>query len=289
MPDELRDAYVDLLRRAVLGLTVGPVTLYEPVPTGSGRLRSLAARALGQRGGAALAKPVHYDLAADTQGTASVWNLPPWPMTMVGAARLANVERCVREVLGAGVPGDLIETGVWRGGTTIFMRGLLRAYGVADRHVYVADSFAGVPPPDADAYPEDDGMELHLWPGLSVSLEEVKANFDRFGLLDDQVTFVPGWFRDTLPPLRDRTWSVIRLDGDLYESTVQALENLYPGLSPKGWVIVDDYEITACRRAVDDYRQRHSISDPIVRVDWTGICWQKGSPSSSSAGSSQNT
>ena len=279
MQDELRDAYVDLLRRAVLGLTVGPVTLYEPVPTGSGRLRTLAMRALRRRGGAAVAKPVRYDLAADAEGTASVWNLPPWPMTMVGAVRLANVERCVRGVVESGVPGDLIETGVWRGGTTIFMRGVLRAYGVADRHVYVADSFAGVPPPDADAYPADEGMELHLWPGLSVSLEEVRANFDRFGLLDEQVTFVPGWFRETLPGLRDHVWSVIRLDGDLYESTTQALENLYPGLSPGGWVIVDDYEITACRRAVDEYRMRHSISDPIVPVDWTGICWQKGRPS----------
>jgi predicted O-methyltransferase YrrM len=121
-------------------------------------------------------------------------------------------------------------------------------------------------------------MELHLWPGLAVSLEDVKANFGRFGLLDEQVVFVPGWFRDTLPSLGDHTWSVIRLDGDLYESTTQSLENLYPGLSPGGWLIVDDYEIAACRRAVDDYRERHAISDPITTVDWTGICWQKSRP-----------
>lgn len=272
----LRDAYIDLLRRAVLGLTVGPITLYEPVKADSSRLRTIAARALRRRDGAVVAKPVRYDLSANVEGTASVFQLPPWPMTMVGAARMANVERCVRDVLDQGVPGDLIETGVWRGGTTIFMRGLLRAHGEKDRNVYVADSFAGVPPPDTRSYPADEGMDLHLWPGLAVSVEEVKANFDRFGLLDDQVIFVPGWFRDTLPTLRNHKWSLIRLDGDLYESTTDSLENLYPSLSEGGWVIVDDYEIPACRQAVTDYRERSGITDPIVAVDWTGICWQKG-------------
>jgi O-methyltransferase len=94
-------------------------------------------------------------------------------------------------------------------------------------------------------------------------------------LLDDQVTFVKGWFRDTLPTLRDHTWSVLRLDGDLYESTMDALVNLYPGLAPRGWIIVDDYEIPACAQAVDDYRQKEGVSEPILRIDWTGICWQK--------------
>jgi hypothetical protein len=205
----------------------------------------------------------------------SVWDLPPWPLTMIGPGRLNNVEACVRDAIESGVPGDVIEAGVWRGGTTILMRGVLRAYGVADRAVYVADSFEGLPPPDADRYPADDGLDLHLWPGLAVGVDEVRANFTRFDLLDDQVVFVKGWFRDSLPRLRDHRWAVIRLDGDRYESTTDALDNLYPGLSPGGWLIVDDYEIPACRRAVDDYRDRNAISEPIQEIDWTGICWQK--------------
>jgi hypothetical protein len=156
------------------------------------------------------------------------------------------------------------------------MRGVLRAHGVTDRTVYVADSFAGVPEPNAEKYPADRGISLHTWPGLAVGLDDVRANFERYGLLDDQVAFVPGWFRDTLPALRGHPWAVIRLDGDLYESTIDSLEHLYPSLSPGGWLIVDDYhDIDACRQAVTDYRARNGITEPITRVDWTGICWQK--------------
>ena len=181
----------------------------------------------------------------------------------------------MRSVLDAKIPGDFIETGVWKGGTTIFMRGLLRAYGITDRRVYVADSFEGVPPPDETRYPDDRGLNFHLWPGLAVDLESVKGNFARLGLLDDQVEFVKGWFRDTLPALRGHQWAVVRLDGDLYESTTDALENLYDGLSSGGWLIVDDYEIEACRRAVSDFRSARGITEPIVEVDANGVCWQK--------------
>jgi hypothetical protein len=183
----------------------------------------------------------------------------------------------MRSVLDGGVPGDFIETGVWKGGTTIFMRGLLRAYAVTDRKVYVADSFEGLPEPDVSQYPADRGLNLHLWPNLAISVEEVKANFARFGLLDGQVEFVKGWFRDTLPTLRGHPWSVVRLDGDMYESTIDALRNLYDDLAPGGWLIIDDYEIPACRQAVGDFRDERGITEPIVTVDWTGVCWQKQS------------
>lgn len=272
----VRDSYVDLLKRSLLGLTVGPVTLYAPIASGRSSLRNWIIRLLRKRGRSLLAEPVEFDLSTDTDGRTSVWGLPPWAYTMVGVTRLTNVEECIKGALESGVPGDLIETGVWRGGTTIFMRGILRAYGVEDRKVYVADSFSGLPAPDAENYPADRGIELHLWPGLSVGLEEVRANFARYGLLDEQVVFVRGWFRDTLPELRDRTWSVLRLDGDLYESTMDALVNLYPGLSPGGWIIVDDYhDIPASAQAVDDYREKEAIMEPIQRVDWSAICWQK--------------
>ncbi len=275
MMSEIGRAYLELLKRSVLGLTVGPATLYMPKGRGRSRPRNWIIGALQRRGGAVLAEPVLFDLASNTEGTVSVWGLPPWPMTMIGSVRLENVGECIRRVIADGVPGDVIETGVWRGGTCIFMRGALRAHGVTDRTVYVADSFAGVPPPDADAYPADKGLDLYTWPGLAVSLAEVKANFARYGLLDEQVTFVEGWFRDTLPTLRGHTWSVVRLDGDLYESTMDALENLYPDLAAGGWLIVDDYEIPACAEAVHDYRERQAITEPIVAIDWTGICWQK--------------
>jgi hypothetical protein len=273
---DIRDWYVDLLKRSLLGKTVGPTMLYVPIPHGRSALRTWVIRALQRRGRSVLADRVQFDLSENTEGTVSVWGLPPWAKTMVGSIRLDNVGECIRRVINDEVPGDLIETGIWRGGTAMFMRGVLRAYGVTDRKVYVADSFAGVPPPDGERYPADNGIDLHLWPGLVVSLDEVRANFARYGLLDEQVVFVEGWFRDTLPSIRSHTWSVLRLDGDLYESTMDALVNLYPGLSPGGWIIVDDYyDIEACAQAVSDYRELQGITDPLVRVDWTGMCWQK--------------
>src|SRR5438132_2136885 len=85
------------------------------------------------------------------------------------------------------IPGDFIETGVWRGGCCILMRGILAANGVTDRRVYVADSFAGLPPPDAERYAADAGDPHHTFKELSISIEQVRENFARYGLLDDQV------------------------------------------------------------------------------------------------------
>jgi hypothetical protein len=274
-PPASRDLYLSLLKRSLLGSTVAPVTLLEPATVPMSRPRRWLLDRLLRGRDVVLARGVRYDLATNGDGTASVWQLPPWSLTMIGERRLDNVEACLLDVLAHEVAGDLIEAGVWKGGTTIFMRGVLRAHGVEDRAVYVADSFEGLPTPDADRYPADEGLELHLWEPLAVNREEVAANFERYGLLDDRVRFVEGWFKDTLPALHDRTWALIRLDGDYYESTMDALTHLYPNLAPGGWVIVDDHEIPACAQAVADYRERHGIDEPIETVDWTGICWRK--------------
>ena len=202
-----------------------------------------------------------------------------WPAfgeTMVGLRRLENVRRCMEEVLRDGVPGDFIETGVWRGGTTILMRGILACHGVTDRQVWVADSFQGLPSPSPEQYPADRGDRHSTYTFLVVPLEQVKENFSRYGLLDDRVRFLQGWFKDTLPTVRDRRWAVIRLDGDMYESTMDALTNLYDNLSPGGFAIIDDYGcVPACKQAVDDFRAARGITDPIDTIDWTGVYWRK--------------
>ena len=113
-------------------------------------------------------------------------------------------------------------------------------------------------------------------PELAVSLEDVKANFARYDLLDEQVIFVEGFFSETLPLLDVEPFALIRLDGDMYESTYVALENLYPRLSIGGFVIIDDYgAIPQCCQAVEDYRKKNGITDEIKLVDWTGVWWQK--------------
>jgi O-methyltransferase len=204
-----------------------------------------------------------------------------WPLigeTMIGVPRLDNLQTCIERVVQECVPGDLIETGVWRGGASIFMRGVLKALDVTDRQVWVADSFQGLPPPDG-RFPDDDGDQHHLYSDLAVPLETVQGNFRRYGLLDEQVHFLPGWFRDTLPGLGQERWAIIRLDGDMYESTMDALEHLYPQLSPGGYVIVDDGSLASCRAAVDDFRGRYQIEDQIEWIDYTGFFWRRASGS----------
>lgn len=205
-----------------------------------------------------------------------------WPVngsTMVGLERLTNVQQCVEAVLADDVPGDFIEAGVWRGGTTVLMRALLEVHDDVRRRVWVADSFAGLPRPQADQFPADAGDNHHTYDFLVVPVEEVKRTFARYGFLDDRVRFIVGWFRDTLPRLRDETWAIVRVDGDMYESTFQALENLYPNLSPGGYLIADDYgAIPSSAKAVEDFRRAQGITDELHQVDWTGVYWRKGEP-----------
>jgi O-methyltransferase len=206
-------------------------------------------------------------------------------VSMLPLARFENLQYCIVDALAHHVPGDLIETGVWRGGATIFMRGVLKALGIADRNVWVADSFEGLPVPDEERFPVE--AKTHRGPMMNkayghfaVGLEEVRRNFQAFGLLDDQVRFLRGWFKDTLPTAPINQIAVMRLDGDYYESTMDGLVNLYDKLSIGGYAIIDDYgedTWTYCRKAVDEFRSERRISDPIIRVDTKCYYWQRTS------------
>jgi hypothetical protein len=202
-----------------------------------------------------------------------------WPVvahTMIGRSRLSHLRRSVECVLDEGISGDFIEAGVWRGGACILMRGILAARGVTDRVVHLADSFCGVPPPDSVNYPADAASTLHDHPELAVPRSEVEEAFRRYGLLDDQVQFHEGLFKATLPRLREQRFALIRLDGDLYESTWTALRELYPRLNPGGFAVIDDYGcFEACRLAVEDYRSMHGIVAPMQQIDWSGVFWRK--------------
>ncbi len=203
-----------------------------------------------------------------------------WPAnadSMIGMKRMENIEYCVKEAIRNNVPGDLIETGVWRGGATIFMRALLYALNSTDRTVWVADSFEGLPKPDEAKYEADKGDVHHVFfKELAISMETVQYNFKKYGLLDDQVKFLKGWFKDTLPTAPIKQLAVARLDGDMYESTIDALNSLYPKLSVGGFLIVDDWgAVEGCRKAVLDYRQQHGITEEIIDIDGLGVYWKR--------------
>jgi hypothetical protein len=199
----------------------------------------------------------------------------PYAFTLLSWERLNNLQFCAEDVIAKSIPGDFIETGTWRGGATIFMRALLKAYNQTDRVVWVADSFEGFPVPDTSTYPADASL-AYLAKDYAVPLREVKGNFNRFGLLDNQVKFLKGWFKDTLPSAPIEKLAILRLDGDLYESTLEALTTLYPKLSIGGYVIIDDYgHFPACAKAVQDYRKAHNITEKIEVIDYTGVFWKK--------------
>jgi O-methyltransferase len=201
-----------------------------------------------------------------------------WPstaLTMVGRRRLHNFRVLIERTIDDGVPGDILEAGVWRGGASILARAVLASRGVTDRRVIVADSFEGLPPP-SEEFPADAGADFHTHPELAVPLEQVRANFDRFGLLDDQVVFLEGWFRDTMPLVESEALAVLRLDGDMYESTVVPLVHLYDRLSPGGWVIVDDYYLmAACQAAVRDFFTDRGIEPQLHAIDHIGVYFCK--------------
>ncbi len=199
--------------------------------------------------------------------------------TMIGHKRLCNIEALITDVVEKDVPGDVIEAGVWKGGAVIYMKYLLEQLG-SDKKVFVADSFDGLPPPDPK-YPMDAGWDYSKMAHLAVSEEKVRSNFEHFGLLDERVIFVKGLFKDTLAAIPG-PFSIIRLDGDMYESTLNSLDGLYHKLSPGGYCIIDDWGLAACNAAVVEFRNLNGVTDTVVQVDGFCVYWQK---TTSSAGS----
>ncbi|MDH3245569.1 MAG: TylF/MycF family methyltransferase [Saprospiraceae bacterium] len=274
--NQIGSLYIDLLKKSLLDFHRMESTQYKPlyVNDPSWKLRLLIAiDRIFRMKSFAICRVIEPKREDYDEGRS-------WPPsnaeTMIGLRRLENIEFCVNQIIKDNIEGDFIETGVWRGGATIFMRALLRINNILDRTVWVADSFEGLPQPDLKKYPKDQGDRHYLVEELAVSLDEVKANFTKYDLLDDQVRFVKGWFRDTLPTAPIRKLALLRLDGDMYESTIVALESLYPKLTNGGFVIIDDWgAVEGCKKAVIDFRKKYNISEKIIEIDWTGIYWRK--------------
>lgn len=275
MKERPEDLYLNLLKRAL------SFTLWQepPIPLDTFNYQRSPLKRLVISSISRILRYKHYrlviqrDFSTDQREEGKIW--PGYADTMIGLKRLDNLQFCIETVIREGVEGDLIETGVWRGGACIFVRAVLAAYGIRDRKVYVADSFEGLPKPDPEKFPADKGDKYFTQKFLAVSQEEVENNFRKYDLLDEQVVFLKGWFKDTLPNAPIRKLAVLRLDGDMYGSTMDALTNLYPKLSSGGFCIIDDYALHGCRKAVDDFRAENGIVSEMKVVDWSGRYWRK--------------
>src|SRR5215217_2762674 len=227
--DPNRDAYIDLIKRSI--------TNYHYLG--------------GDASFDAFQSVTHYDLEQ------SDWKIDPLarPITLLPKAQLDLVETCVLDVAEREVPGDFIEAGIWRGGVIILMQALIRAHGLKGRRVFAADSFAGIP---KNVRALNDPVDL--WKDRWVAPEdEVRRNIERFGLLDRNVVFVPGFFVDTLKGLARERFALIRLESDSYDSVETSLDYLYPLISTGGIVIIDDWHLPGCRMAVLNYREQFGI------------------------------
>ena len=206
--------------------------------------------------------------------------------TMTGTKRIGTIEFLLKDIFDKKIAGDFVETGVWRGGSSIFARGVIRAYHEGFRSSYVCDSFAGLPPGKIIFGVGD--MNWDNTPYLEVNSLEVAKNFHSVSMLDPNVIFVQGFFNNSMPHLKKQMGkiSILRLDGDIYESTVDVLYHLYDKVEIGGYIIIDDWnkdDLTPptpfpAKTAVLDFFKVHNINDAeIITIDPIAIYWQKKS------------
>ena len=271
--NDATELYLDLLKRMLTRYGFEPINALDPIYATSTSRSNLAARLnrVLRPTGVQFGLIPKASLAEREEGR-------DWPSdaeTMIGLKRMQQLQDALDTIRREDIPGDVMETGVWRGGAVIFMTAYLRVYGMP-RTVFAADSFEGLPPPDP-RYPVDHGDKHHEYEVTRVSLEQVKANFAKYDIPTDHVVFIKGFFADTMPTAPVDNLALLRLDGDMYSSTIEVLETMYPKVNPGGFVIVDDYFLTGARTAVHDYLELRGEHPHIHRIDAAGAYWRKES------------
>lgn len=222
--------------------------------------------------------------------------------TMVGKRRLQVLEDLIIDVIDRSVPGDFLETGVWRGGCSAYAIAVLRAYAYAvalqsapsqlqtpprptlrsvyNRRVFFCDSFAGLPPGDGAMHKGDVGWDKLTY--VSASVEETARYLLEYSLMDPRIVFVKGFFNESMRPLQQQVMvpekrgiAILRLDGDMYQSTVDVLYHLYELVTVGGYVIVDDWEGFPAKDACEDFFRVHQIHVTVHPIDLTSVYFQK--------------
>lgn len=213
--------------------------------------------------------------AFDAQARATGNDWPPFGHTMVGHARLQNIRAAIAETIEKNIPGDFAELGVWRGGSCIYAKALYDVAGEVSRKVHVFDVFGEVPAFGTVNLAYQQNAKF-----LAVSLEAVKHNFQKYGVLDDNVQFHKGLFKDTLPVFvasnPQQQISVLRIDGNFYDSYQDALYNLYPMVPVGGIVIFDD--VFADPIAMDswhDFKSDNGLLETLHVIDSCSAWFRK--------------
>jgi len=199
--------------------------------------------------------------------------------TMTSIDRIDALVNAVRYVVGHGVPGDIVECGVWRGGSMMAIAHVLKALGT-QRRLHLFDTFAGMPPPSLhdvdlrgraaiDILATENRQSSEVW--AYSPIEDVRKNMSSTGYDGSLVRFVPGRVEDTLPSESPECISLLRLDTDWYASTLHEMRHLFPRLARGGVLIIDDYgHWQGAKRAVDEYVAENRLRLLLNRIDYTG-------------------
>jgi hypothetical protein len=203
------------------------------------------------------------------------------PFTMTTPERLYALYNSVKYVLNNNIPGDFVECGVWKGGNPVMMATMLMEAGVTDRKIYLYDTYEGMSEPTANDtnFKGNDARQLldnsdkadqaSVW--CFSQLDEVKQNLRKTGYPEQNLVFVKGKVEDTMPSTLPGAIALLRLDTDWYESTLHELWHLFPLLSSRGVLIIDDYGYwEGCRKATDQYFREQGIPILLQRIDSTG-------------------
>lgn len=203
------------------------------------------------------------------------------PFTMTSPERIVSLIHSVEYVVKAGIPGSIVECGVWRGGSMMAAAKTLLRCGCNDREIYLFDTYEGMPAPSvkdisvtgASASDEfnrrkisEDASEWCL-----ATVEDVERNLLQTGYPPEMLRFVKGKVEDTIPMSSLDTIALLRLDTDWYESTLHELRHLYPRLAPGGILILDDYgHWQGARKATDEFLAENGVTLLLNRIDNTG-------------------
>lgn len=200
-----------------------------------------------------------------------------WPLeadSMIGVYRLHNVYHVLKDVIENNIEGDFVETGVWKGGSCVLANAIIHEYKQEqERRVHLFDSFSGLPMPYMK---EDEGDIHHTHECLAISIETVKGVCSSYGLLTPNLVFRRGWFKDTMQNVSDiDKISVLRLDGDMYSSTIEVLDALYDKVPVGGYIIIDDWCLPGARQAVVDFTTKRKINPNLIAIDNASCYWKK--------------
>lgn len=190
--------------------------------------------------------------------------------TMVDSPRLYALYQSVLYIVRAGITGDFVECGVFRGGCCMLMALALRVLGDTNRSIYLYDTFTGMPEPgEFDKKVSGGKISQEIWSGQQnedhnqwcyASLDEVRRNLGSTGFAPERLVFVAGRTEETIPHTMPRQIALLRLDTDWYDSTRHEMEHLYPRLSTNGVLISDDYcHWAGHRKAIDEYFSEYAV------------------------------